>query len=288
VQAYVGQCGLDWRAGVAAHLGGIAVACRATTGGTRKTVRRDKDGNAWMVKYSPESLVNPVLASVFARMSGCPGAEFCPSFLDYDPRNKLPCSVQRYIKVQRVLRFDYLSKAEVIHLIAGRRKFASQIICQTVTQWILENIDSGQAIIDSLGNCIFVDQDRSFFIDDHRVTTDWQAAWEARTKVGVSVIQAELIEAAARIPGVLNDLASFVARVEAIPASVYEGLVRNASYREDQLCSLFYMDTMGSGALGSIEGLERWIAHLVRRKLTVRAALARRLAEVLGSSECYL
>jgi hypothetical protein len=288
VQDYAGRCGLDWRAGVAAHLGGISVRCCPTTGATRKTVRRDQYGNAWMVKYSPESVVNPVLASVFARMTGCPGAEICPSFLDYDPRNALPCSVQPYIEAQRVIRFDYLSKAEVIRLIAGKRKSASQILCQVVTQWILDNIDANQAIIDRCGNCIFIDQDRSFFIDDHRVTTDWQAAWDARTKTGVSVIRAELIEATAIIPGVLEDLASFVARVEAVPESVYEGIVRNASFREDQLCSLFYMDTLSSRALGSIEALERWIAHLLERKLTVRATLARRFREVLRTSECHL
>jgi hypothetical protein len=71
----------------------------------------------------------------------------------------------------------------------------------------------------------------------------------------------------------LEDLAAFVARVEAIPAPVYEGLVRNASFREEQVCSLFYLDTMGSRALGSVEALERWIAHLLARKLTVRTAL---------------
>ena len=101
----------------------------------------------------------------------------------------------------------------------------------------------------------------------------------------MSTVSAELIKAAARIPGVLQDLAAFVARVEAIPAAAFEGLVRNASFREDQLCSLFYLDAMGSHALGSMQGLERWIAHLLARKATVRRALARRLQEVLGSVE---
>jgi hypothetical protein len=288
VQDYLAQCGLDWRASVAAQLGGIAELSRATAGGTRKSVRRDQDGNAWMTKYSPESLVNPVLASAFARMSRCPGAEICPSFLDYDLGNQQPCSVQPYIQARRVLRLDYLSKTDLIRLVAGRRQCASQILCQAVTQWILENIDANQAIIDRFGNCILVDQDRSFFIDDHRVTTDWQAAWDARTKVDLSVVSAELIEVTAGISGVLEDLADFVARVEAVPASVYEGLVRNASFREDQLCSLFYIDTMGPRALESIEALERWIAHLLRRKLTVRAALARRLVEVLGIADLRL
>ena len=76
--------------------------------------------------------------------------------------------------------------------------------------------------------------------------------------------------------------------MEAIPALVYEGLIRNASFREEQLCSLFYLDKMDACALSSVEALERWIAHLLARKLTVRAALARRLGEVLGTTERYL
>jgi hypothetical protein len=56
-------------------------------------------------------------------------------------------------------------------------------------------------------------------------------------------------------------------------------------YKGPDLCSLFYLDAMGSHALGSIQGLERWIAHLLARKATVRRALARRLQEVLGSVE---
>jgi len=50
-----------------------------------------------------------------------------------------------------------------------------------------------------------------------------------------------------RIPEALEDLDAFVARVEAIPVLVYEGLVRNASFREDQLGGLSYLDTMDSG-----------------------------------------
>ena len=45
---------------------------------------------------------------------------------------------------------------------------------------------------------------------------------------------------------------------------------------------------MDACALGSVEALEHWIAHLLARKLTVRAALARRLGEVLGTTERYL
>jgi predicted nucleic acid-binding Zn ribbon protein len=288
VQDHLGRSGLDWRASVAPHLCGTAEPCCATAEGTEKTVRRDQDGNTWMVKYSHESLVNPVLASIFARLSGCPGAEICPSFLDYDPSSQQPCSVQPYISGRPVPRFDSLSEAGLIRLIGSSRRCASQMLCQAVTEWILENIDGNQVVIDGFGNCISIDQDRSFFIDDRRVTTDWQAAWDARTKAGVSVVRAELIEATARIPGVLEDLAAFVARVEAIPAPVYEGLVRNASFREEQLCSLFYLDTMGSGALGSVEALERWIAHLLARKSVLRAALAQRLGEVLGTAEHYL
>jgi hypothetical protein len=288
LQDHLSRSGLDWQAGVAAHLDEPAEPWCPREGCTRKKVRRDRDGNTWMVKYNRECLMNPVLASIFARLSGCPGAEICPSFLDYDPRKKQPCSVQPYISAGPVPRFDSLSKDELIFLIDGSRRRASQTLCQAVTRWILANIDGSQIVTDELGNCIWINQDRSFFIDDHRVTTDWQVAWDARNKADVSVVRAELIEATARIPGVLEDLAAFVVRVEAIPASVYEGLIRNTSFREEQLCSLFYLDTMDSCALSSVEALERRIAHLLARKLTVRAALARRLGEVLGTTERYL
>jgi hypothetical protein len=288
VQDYLNRCGLDWQVGVATHLGHTAELGNAAAGGTEKVVRCDQDGNTWLVKYSPESLVNPVLGSIFARLCGCPGAEICPSFLDYDPREKRPCSVQPYISAKPVRRLDHRTKADLIRLIGGSRRRGSQMLCQAVTQWILEDIDGNQVIIDEFANLVFVDHDRSFFIDDHRVTTDWQASLEARNNTGVSAVPADLIKATARIPGVLEDLAAFVTRVEAIPALVYEGLVRNASFREGQLCSLYYMDTMGSRALGSIKALDRWIAHLLARKQTVRATLARRLREVLGGAQRHL
>jgi hypothetical protein len=142
---------------------------------------------------------------------------------------------------------------------------------------IVEN-NGTQVIIDTVGNCIPFDQERSFFINEQRATTEWAAEWDAKSKLGLSVVRAELIEATARIPGVLDDLAAFVARVEAIPGTVYAGLVRNASFREEQLCNLFYLNTMDSVALESVEVLERWTAHLLDRKSMVRAALARRLS----------
>jgi hypothetical protein len=287
LQDHLNRSGLDWRAGMTAHLEETNQSFRGAPEETDKTVCRDQDGNTWMIKYKPEGLMNPVLASIFARLSGCPGAEICPSFLDYDRRAKRPCSVQPYISARPLPRITHTSH-RLSQLIDGDRRRASQILCQAVAQWILENIDGDQIILDEFGNCVSVDQDRSFFIDDRRATTDWQAAWEARSKAAVTPVAAELIKAAARIPGVLHDLAAFVARVEAIPAAAFEGLVRNASFREDQLCGLFYLDAMGSHALGSIRGLEHWIAHLLARKATVRHALARRLHEVLGSIECHL
>jgi hypothetical protein len=283
---HVDRSGLDWRA----HI----VACLEKSdetphrGSTRKTVCRDQEGNTWMVKYQEEGIVNPVLASIFTRLSGCPGAEICPSFLDYDPLRRLPCSVQPYVRARPVTRFDRQWTGRLVSLIGGDRRRASQMLCQAVAQWILENIDANQNIIDGFGNCILIDHDRSFFIDEHRVTTDWRAAWDARKEADALTVPAELIEATAQIPGVFEDLAAFIDRVDAIPAGVYEGMVRNASFREDQLCSLFYLDAMGPHALRSVKALERWIAHLLARKVTVRAALGRRLREVLGRDECVL
>jgi hypothetical protein len=287
LQDHLDRSGLDWRAGVIAHLEETSESLRGALEATDKTVCRDQDGNTWMIKYKPEALMNPVLTSIFTRLSGCPGAEVCPSFLAYDRRAMRPCSVQPYISARPLPGITHTSH-RLSRLIDGDRRRASQMLCQAVAQWILENIDGHQIIMDKFGNCVWVDQDRSFFIDDRRVTTDWRAAWEARSKASVSAVSSELIKAAAQIPGVLQDLAAFVARVEGIPAAAFEGLVRNASFREDQLCSLFYLDALGSHALGSIQGLERWIAHLLARKATVRRALARRLQEVLGSVECHL
>jgi hypothetical protein len=285
---YLDRCGLDWQAGVAAHLGHKTELRSASGRGTKKVVRRDQDGNTWLVKHSAESIMNPVLASIFARLCGCPGAEICPSFLDYDPREKRPCSVRPYIRAEPVRRLDHRNKADLVRLIGGSRRRASQMLCQAFMQWILENIDGKQVIIDGFGNMVFIDHDRSFFIDEHRVMTDFQTALETRTKTDVSALPVDLIKAAARIPEALEDLDAFVARVEAIPALVYEGLVRNASFREDQLGSLSYLDTMDSGALGSVKALEDWIAHLLARKRTVRVTLARRLREVLGGTRRYL
>lgn len=288
VEDHLLRCGLDWQAGMATYLGDMAELGNAAEGGTTKVVRCDQDGNPWLVKYSPESLVNPVMASIFARLCGCPGAEVCPSFLDYDSHKKQPCSVQPYIRGKQVRRLDRRNKSDLIRLIGGSRRRGSQVLCQAVSQWILEEIDGNKVIIDGFANLVFVDHDRSFFIDDHRVTTGFQAALEARKKTGISAVPADLIKATARIPGVLKDLAAFVTRVEAIPAPVYEGLVRNASFRQDQLCSLYYMDTMGSRARGSVKALDRWIAHLLARKQTVRATLAQRLREVLGGAQRHL
>jgi hypothetical protein len=288
VQDYLSRCGLDWQVRMATHLGDTVELGNAAEGGTTKVVRCDQDGNPWVVKYSPESLMNPVMASIFARLCGCPGAEVCPSFLDYDPHRKQPCSVQPYIREKQVRRLDRRNKSDLIRLIGGSRRRGSQVLCQAVSQWILEDIDGNQVIIDGFANLVFVDHDRSFFIDDHRVTTGFQGAWEARKKTGISAVPADLINATARIPGVLEDLAAFVSRVEAIPALVYEGLVRNASFREDQLCGLYYLDTMSCRALGSIRAMEQWITHLLARKRTIRAVLAGRLREVLGGAQRQL
>jgi len=284
VQNHLSGCGIDWRANVAVHLNTKAGPSFSTARGIQKAVRQDGDGNLWMIKYRPEFLMNAVLASIFARLSGCPGTEICPFFLDYDPGKAQPCSVQPYIRAQPVLQFGALSRHDLNQLIAGRRRCASQILCQAVMRWIVVN-NGTLAITDRAGNCIPVDQERSFLIDHQRATPEWPAAWDGKKRnVGLSIVRADLIKATARIPGVLDDLAAFVARVEAIPRTVYAGLVWNASFREEQLCSLFYLNTIDSGALESVKVLERWTTHLLDRKSMVRAALARRLSTVLSTT----
>jgi hypothetical protein len=287
VRNYLRRQGLDWNADMLTHLGPTE-SMNNMAGCSRKFVVRDQDGNEWIIKHSPESIMNPVLASIFARLCECPGAEICPSFLDYDPAEKQPCSIQPYLRAKPLGWSVRWTEGSLTHLIGGSRTRASQMLCQTVVQCILDNIDRNQVIMDAFGNLIFVDHDRSFFIDDHAVTTDFRAAWADRQKVAPSVILAKVINATACIPGVLDDLAAFVDRVEKFPTPVYEGLVRNASFREEQLSSLYYLDTMGSRAIDSIEALNCWIERLLARKQTIRATLAKRLSEVLGSSQRYL
>jgi hypothetical protein len=289
LQDHLDRSNLDWRAAITVQLEESVQFVGRYRGRTSKRLRRDRDGNTWMVKYHQESVMNPVLASIFTRLSGCPGAEVCPSFLDYDRRAKQPCSVQPYIRARQLRkRLTHISRHELGRLIDGDPRRASQMLCQAVAQWMLENIDGHQVILDEFGNCVWIDHDRSFFIENRHGKVNWQIPWARRSKAPVSAVRAELIEATARLPGVLEDLAAFIARVEAIPAAAYEGLVRNASFGGKQLCSLFYLDTMGSRALGSVEALEQWIDHLLARKANVRVALARRLHEVLGSVECRL
>ena len=285
LQDHLDRSELDWRGAITAQLERTRFTGRLK-GRTSKRVRRDRDGNTWLVKYHRESVMNPVLASIFTRLSGCPGAEICPSFLDYDRRAQQPCSVQPYLRAQTLPRLIHFSTDELSRLIDGDRRRASQILCQAVGWWILDNLDGQQVMIDEFGECVSIDHDQSFFIENRHRTKDWPELWARRSKT--RAVRAELIEATAPIPGVLEDLAAFVGRVEAFPAAAYEGLVRNASFRVDQLCGLFYLDTMGSRSLDSVEALEQWIAHLLARKATVRPVLARRLREVLGPVECAL
>jgi hypothetical protein len=279
LQNHLDHCGVDWQAGVVAHLGRRHASRNGL--GPPNAVRRDKQGNLWIVQYGKRSRINSVLASLFARLCGCPGAEICPSFLDYDLRNGRPCFVRPYIKARQVHGIDLFSKKQLINLIAHSRRRCSQTLCQAVTCRILGSNLPNKVIIDAFGNCIFVSDDRSFIINDPRATPGEQAARNAETCF--ASIPADLIEVSARIPGVLEDLVAFVTRVEEIPPLVYEGIVRNASLSEEHLCNLYDVDTRSAGATITIETLEGWIANLLARRWAVRKALVQQFGEVLGT-----
>src|SRR5262249_10433797 len=51
---HLDRSSLDWRVGIAPQLDRLHPRLRAASGGNLKAVRRDQDGNAWMVKYNPE------------------------------------------------------------------------------------------------------------------------------------------------------------------------------------------------------------------------------------------
>jgi hypothetical protein len=150
--------------------------------------------------------------------------------------------------------------------------------------------------MDSGGNLIFIDQDRSFFHGGHRRTTDRNSRVRATTsntsnrvdhQDDASGIRTPLIQATMAIPGVAEDLAEYISRVEAMPDAIYEGLARNASYCANKLCSMFYIDTSDSKALASVRAIERWIERLLGRKRSVRKRIAKRLRQVLPTKTCH-
>ena len=144
--------------------------------------------------------------------------------------------------------------------------------------------------MDSHGNIVFVDQDRCFFpgaLADRRDNSISDCP--AKSKIAkpvhdyddASEIRTHLIEATMEIPGVAEDLAMYISRVEAMPDAIFEGLARNASCCENELCSLFYIDTSDSSALAFVSALERWIERLLTRKRWVRKSIAKRIQQVL-------
>jgi hypothetical protein len=283
VRDHLELVGISWKTDVVSRLNESGRIVDELRGESKKALYHDRHGEAWLVKYDDESILNPVLATIFSRLTGCPGAELCPVFLDYDPRSGQPCSVQPYLKAERIRRFAWCSRRDYSTLIGGSRLRASQALCQGVQEWLLGNCDGYQVILDSHGNLIFIDQDRSFFHGGRPRTT-------SNTKHGVdhqddaAGIRRPLIQATMAIPGVAEDLAEYVSRVEAMPDAIYEGLARNASYYANQLCSLFYVDISHSSAMASLGAMERWIEKLVARKRTVRKIIAQRLREVLRTT----
>ena len=290
VRDYLELRGISWKIEVASRLTESGRIVEGLRGESKKKLYRDDRGSAWLIKYDDESILNPVLASIFSRLNGCPGGDLCPVFLDYDPRSGQPCSVQPYLEAERIRRFERCSRQEYSALIGGSRLRASQALCQAVQEWLLGNSDGYQVIVDSQGNIVFIDQDRCFFpgalpdaIDNNILVCP------ATSKIAkpvdhhddASEIRAHLIEATMEIPGVAEDLAMYISRVETIPDAIFEGLVRNASFCGNELCSLFYLDTSNSSALAFISALERWIEGLLTRKRCVRKSIAKRLQQVL-------
>src|SRR4029077_7703896 len=97
-----------------------------------KVLGPGQEGKQRIIKHSPESIMNPVLASIFARLCECPGAEICPSFLDYDPAEKQPCSIQPYLRAKPLGWSVRWTEGSLTHFIGGSRTRASQMLCQTV------------------------------------------------------------------------------------------------------------------------------------------------------------
>ncbi len=297
VSDYLELRGISWKIDVASRLTKSGRIVEGLPGESKKTLYRDDRGSAWLIKYDDESVLNPVLASIFSRLNGCPGGDLCPVLLDYDPRSGQPCSVQPYLEAERIRRFERYSRQEYSRLIGASRLRASQALCQAVQEWLLGNSDGYQAILDSDGNIVFIDQDRCFFpgtLADRRDNDISVCPATSRIAKPVdylddaSEIRTHLIEASMEIPGVAEDLAMYISRVEIMPEPIFEGLVRNASSCGSELCSLFYLDTSNSGALAFVSALERWIEILLARKRSVRKIIAKRLRQVLRTKTCDL
>jgi hypothetical protein len=296
VRDYLELLGISWKIDIVSRLTESGRIAEGLRGESKKALYRDHHGGAWLIKYDDESILNPVLATIFSRLTGCPGAELCPVFLDYDPRSGQPCSVQPYLKAERIRRFAWCSRRDYSALFGGNRLRASQALCQAVHEWLLGNSDGYQVIMDARGNLIFIDQDRSFFLGGQPSATKRNSAGLSTTSYtasGVdhqddaSAIRTPLIQATMAIRGVAEDLAEYISRVEAMPDAIYEGLARNATYRGNELCSLFSVDTSDPGASAFVSSLERWIEILLDRKRSVRESIAKRIRQVLGTETCH-
>jgi hypothetical protein len=297
VRDYLELLGISWKIDIVSRLTESGRIVEGLRGESKKALHPDHHGGAWLIKYDDESILNPVLATIFSKLTGCPGADLCPVFLDYDPRSGQACSVQPYLKAERIRRFAWCSRNDYSALFGGNRLRASQALCQAVQEWLLGNSDGYQVIMDSLGNLIFIDQDRSFFHGGQPSTTDRNPRTGSSTSYAAdgvdhqddaSGIRTPLIQATMAIPGVAEDLAEYISRVEAMPDAIYEGLARNASYRGNELCSIFHVDTSDPSALAFVSSLERWIELLLDRKRSVRKSIAERLRQVLGTESCHL
>jgi hypothetical protein len=296
VRDYLELLGISWKIDIVSRLTESDRIAEGLRGESKKALYRDHHGGAWLIKYDDESILNPVLATIFSRLTGCPGGDLCPVLLDYDPRSGQACSVQPYLKAERIRRFAWCSRKDYSALFGGNRLRASQALCQAVHEWLLGNSDGYQVIMDAHGNLIFIDQDRSFFHGGQPSTTKRNSPARSTTSYtanGVdhqddaSRIRTPLIQATMAIDGVGEDLAEYISRVEAMPDAIYEGLVRNASYRGNELCSLFHVDTSDPSALALVSSLERWIEILLDRKRSVRKRIVERLRQVVGTETCF-
>jgi hypothetical protein len=286
ISDYLDSHRITWKIDLASDLTENAHRVGDVRGRSWKALYRDRDGITWLVKYDAESILNPVFASIFARLTYCPGADLCPVFLDYDRRSAQPCSVQRYLPAERIRRFEWCSKDDYRVLFEGKRRRALQALCQAIQEWLLGNKDGNQVIMDLQGNLIFVDQDRSFFLGDRSSSADGKlSAGKAKAVVRpvfASRLRKPLLEASLPIAGVMEDLLRYIARVEAVPDAICEGLARNASYRVDELFSLVQIDVSRGGPARSMSALENWVKKLLARKRSVRQVLAHRLQAVAG------
>lgn len=232
-----------------------------------KSLYFDMDGNLWLCKYDTECLYNPVLVSILHDMVDCPGSRKSMVKLAYDPNKNMHCSIQPLIENSKFYQFKSKDIDFYRELIGGSFKKANQLICQSVIEWLLGNINGYQVIHTHTDDLFFIDQDRSFFYPEENN--------------GQLDIFRFILKASLEIDGVYESLFSFVNRIENIPDDMYMGIIYRSSCEANLIFPLMTNTMLSQDILGSnVEKLSAHWEKLKDRKVNVKFYLKEIVNEI--------